>query len=116
MTRSLSVIAASLGLALVAGSALAVETENNRQSPAPQGTTPPDRNAKAQEPSSADTNSTTSTNKTKEDTNTQSPGNAEKTDLTKKAEQPSTTSAPQDTQAPEDVTKKVEDPTATPKN
>ncbi len=79
MTRSLSVIAASLGLALVAGSALAVETENNRQSPAPQGTTPPDRNAKAQEPGNADSNAT---NKTKEDTNTQSPGNAEKTDLT----------------------------------
>jgi hypothetical protein len=113
MTRSIPVIAASLGLVIMAGSALAVETENNRQSPAPQGTTPPDRNAKAQEPGSADSKAT---NTTKEDTNTQSPGNAEKTDLTKKAEQPSTTGAPQDTQAPEDVTKKVEDPTATPKN
>ena len=113
MTRSFAVVAASLGLALLAGSALAVETENNRQSPAPQGTTPPDRNAKAQEPGVGDTNST---NKTKEDTNTQSPGNAEKTDLTKKAEQPSTAGAAKDTQAPEDVTKTVEDPTATPKN
>lgn len=99
----------SLGLALSAGSAFAIDTEDNKQSPAPQGTTPPERNAKAQEPGNAGSNAT---NKTKEDTNTQSPGNAEKTDLTKKAEQPSTTDAPKDTQAPEDVTKKVEDPTA----
>lgn len=101
MKTSSAVVSGLAVLALIATPALAVETENSRQSPAPQGTTPPDRNAKAQEPGASDDGQ--AVNKTKEDTNTQSPGNAEPPELTKKAETPP--SSPPDTAATKDESK-----------
>ncbi len=86
MKTSSALVLGLAGIALIATPVLAVETENSRQSPAPQGTTPPDRNAKAQEPSTTDDGK--AVNRTKEETNTQSPGNSEPPELTKKAETP----------------------------
>lgn len=86
MKMSSAAVFGLVGLVLTATPVFAVETENNRQSPAPQGTTPPDRNAKAQQPSTTDDGR--DVDRTKEESNTQSPGNAEPPELTKKAESP----------------------------
>jgi hypothetical protein len=102
MKTSSAAVIAVFGLLLTATPLFAVETEDIRQSPAPQSTTTPsDRNAKAQQPSVTDDGK--AVNRTKEETNTQSPGNAEATDLTKKAETPS--KSPNDASAPKDEAK-----------
>jgi hypothetical protein len=87
MKTSSAALIGLVGLVLTATPVFAIETENSRQSPAPQGTAPPDRNAKAQQPSMTDDGR--ALNRTTEETNTQSPGNAQPTELTKKAETPS---------------------------
>lgn len=92
MKTSSAAVFGLVGLVLTATPVFAVETENNRQSPAPQGTTPPDRNAKAQQPSTTDDGR--DVDRTKEESNTQSPGNAEPPELTKKAESPNSNTDP----------------------
>lgn len=101
MKTSPIVVLGLAGLVFAASPVFAVELENSRQSPAPQGTTPPDRNAKAQDPSTTDDGKPV--NRTKEETNTQSPGNVEPSELTKSAETPP--NAPADAAAPKDETK-----------
>lgn len=106
MKISTAATLATLGLCLAASPVWAIDSEANKQAPAPQGTTPPESNAKAKVPGAV------SDGATKEEMNTQSPGNAEPTDLTKKAESPGVVApkskeqkntevpAPNNTQAP----------------
>jgi hypothetical protein len=89
MKTSYAALIGLVGFHIAAFPVFAIETENNRQSPAPQGTSPPDRNAKAQQPSTTDDGR--AVNRTKEETNTQSPGNAQPADLKKRAETPPNT-------------------------
>ena len=84
MKTSTAAILATFGLALIGAPAMAANEETNRQSPAPQNTTPPPANAKAQQPSDQ------LAVESDEAKNNQSPGNSESTDLTKKAETPGT--------------------------
>ena len=84
MKTTTAAIIATFGLALFVSPALAVNEETNLQSPAPQNTTPPPANAKAQQPANAPAVESDDAK------NNQSPGKSEATDLTKKADIPGT--------------------------
>ena len=85
MKMSSAALGAAIALTLAATPVFAVDTEANKQAPAPQGTTAPDSDAKAKVP-----NGTSGGVKedTKENTDVQSPGKSDATDASKKAEEP----------------------------
>ena len=85
MKMSSAALGAAIALTLAATPVFAIEAENNKQSPAPQGTTAPESNAKAKVP-----NNTSGGVKedTKENTDVQSPGKSDATEASKKAEEP----------------------------
>ena len=85
MKTSSAALLAAFALAVAATPVFAVETQDNKQSPAPQGTTPSDRNAKAQVPNGTGAGVKEDT---KENTDVQSPGKSDATDASKKAEEP----------------------------
>ena len=85
MKTSSAAFWAAIALSLAATPVFAVDSEANKQAPAPQGTTAPDSNAKAKVPNGAGAGVKEDT---KENTDVQSPGKSEATDASKKAEEP----------------------------
>lgn len=83
MKTSSAALWAAFALTIAATPVFAVETEGNKQSPAPQGTTAPDANAKAKVPNGTGAGVKEDT---KENTDVQSPGKSDATDASKKAE------------------------------
>lgn len=78
MTIKAIALVASLSSLLLTGTVLA--EEGNKQAPAPQGTSAPDSNAKAQNPPATKPTATT-----EEEVKTQSPGKSEETEQSKKS-------------------------------